>query len=98
LHRELRAAPVDAITRRPEDRVLPRRDRRHSPGAERPPVVGDIPGEYRVPLVEGARSEGLGVIPAVPKLAGPELLGFPAQVLLLHRADLVRLVADELSV
>ena len=95
---EVLAAPVDAVAQLPEVAVFPGRVGRHAPGAEGAPVVGQVHGEDRVPLVESARAQVVGVVPAVPEVAGPELLGLPAQVRLLRLADLEGPVAEELRV
>src|SRR5437016_831534 len=95
VHPKLLAPLIDALARLPEDRVFPWRGRRHPPGAVGAPVVGEIHGEHGVALVEGLRSQRIGIIPAVPELAGPELRRLPAQVRLLRLADPVSRVPEE---
>src|SRR5262249_17981712 len=98
VHLELFAHPVHAVAQPPEDRGFPRRVGGQSPGAVGAPVVRDVPGEYLLSFGEVARSPGVGVVPAVPEVAGPELARLPAEVLLLPLADLEGPVAKELGV
>src|SRR5262245_63432663 len=62
------------------------------------PVVGDVPGENLLPLIEVSGSHGVRVIPAMPEIAGAELPGLPAEVLLLPLADSEGLIAEELGI
>src|SRR5262249_8949684 len=98
IDRQFPPAAVDPGARFPEDRVFPGRNCRDAPGAEGAPVVGEVAGEDRIPLGKDLRAEGIGIIPAVPEAAGPELLGLPPEFLLLHRANAVGPIAEELRV
>src|SRR5262249_51766250 len=98
VHLQLLPTPAHAPAELPERRVLPRGVGREPPGAVGPPVVGEVEGPDLVPVVEGARAQGVGVVPAVPELPRPELLRLPAEVRLLRLAEPEGPVAQELGV
>src|SRR5262249_50206963 len=98
VHLEILASPLHALAQFPEGLVFPRRVRGQPPGAMGAPVVGDVPGENLLPLIEVSGSHGVRVIPAMPEIAGAELPGLPAEVLLLPLADSEGLIAEELGI
>ncbi len=98
VHGQLAAAAIDAVAQAPEVAEFPGRGRGDAPGAERPQVVGKIHPDHRMPIGEPRRSHLVGIIPAMPAPAGAQLPGLPAQVGLLHFADLIGAVAKELGI
>src|SRR5262249_2399615 len=82
VHLQFLAPTIDAGPGLPVRGVLPRGIGRESPGAMSSPVVGDVPGEDLLPVVELARPDLSGVVPAVPEVPLPKLVGLPAEVAL----------------
>src|SRR5262249_24566209 len=98
VHPEFLACPVRSLARLPEGGIFPRRIGGNPRGAVGTPVVRDVPCEHLLPLVEGARAYLVRVVPAVPEVAGPELLRLPAEVLFLRLAHPVGPVSEEFGV
>src|SRR6516164_10914424 len=64
----------------------------------RTPIIADILGENRLPLVEVTCTHMVRIIPAMPEFAGLELFGLEAKVLLFLLADSEGTVAIKLRI